>query len=231
VLVLAGLPPSLRPEELTMSGDAPQDPCDEFFASIGAETKKTLPDDPAVPSSAGADSQSVIGSDSREPIEFSYKAPVPIGSDEIGGLLPFVVWIVVVSPLASFVFILLWFVEMFSEGIWAAYTTPGSEQYHVLAAPLLIIELIVEVVIFAALVLGVYLYFCKSRAFPKFFIALMLVDLCLPLLGAWLWSFATPHNPLYHTDWVSILAWPFTRAVILVPYMMLSKQVQNIFVE
>ena len=93
-----------------MPDDAPQDPRDEFFASIDVETKKVLPDDPAVPSSAGADSQSrkllacdMIGSDSRQPIEFSYKAPAPIGSDGIGGLLPFVVLIVIVSPLVSFI--------------------------------------------------------------------------------------------------------------------------------
>ena len=97
--------------------------------------------------------------------------------------------------------------------------------------PLLIFELILDLVLFAALILNVHLYFCKSRVFPKFFIALMLVDLCVPLLDAWLWSFVIPYNPLYHTDWISTLAWPFMRAIILVPYMIVSKQVRNIFIE
>jgi hypothetical protein len=220
-----------------MPNDTPQDPRDDFFASFDNATDKVVPVHPAVPPGAGPAFQSRklftldrSNADARQPIEFSCNGTVASGSSEIGGLLPFVVCIVILSPLASFALILIE-IRLLAEGVWAARTTPGSAQYYVLAAPLITTMLTLQIGFLAALIFNVRLYFCKSRFFPNFFITLMLVGLCLPLLCAWLASFAWPSNPLAHTDWASTLAWPLLRAVILVPYLMLSEQVRTIFIE
>ncbi len=137
---------------------------------------------------------------------------------------------VVVSPVRIGAFILALDMPIFTDGTWEILTTPGSEQYHSLWAPLLIFEIAGNLGFMAAYVVLAILFFRKSRLFPKTYIAIALTNLCFIVLDAWLSSFVLLNEPMFDPDTTTEVVRSLVSVAIWVPYMMVSKRVRNTFV-
>jgi hypothetical protein len=123
------------------------------------------------------------------------------------------------------------FLPMFREGYWEVLTTPGSEAYHHLWAPLIISEIIGNSLFIIFDIVLIVLFFTKSYRFPiliiifiatnLFFVAgdLVLVDL-IPAVAA-------ESGP----ESVKELIRSIITAAIWIPYFLVSKRVKNTFVK
>ena len=69
------------------------------------------------------------------------------------------------------------FLPIFREGYWEVLTTPGSEAYHHLWAPLIISELVGNTIFIIFDIVLIVLFFTKSYRFP----ALMIIFLAAGL--------------------------------------------------
>jgi hypothetical protein len=123
------------------------------------------------------------------------------------------------------------FLPIFQEGYWEVLTTPGSEAYHHLWAPLIISEIIGNSLFIIFDIVLIVLFFTKSNRFPiliiifiatnLFFLAgdLVLTDL-IPAVAA-------ESDP----ESVTELARSIIAAAIWIPYFLVSKRVKNTFVK
>lgn len=175
--------------------------------------------------------------DPYDPPDSPYKASESVGTEGkeqdpsgLGGWLILVGIGLVLSPFRLGAFTLQTFVPVFTNGTWEILTTPGSEGYHALWAPLLIFELLGNLgFIVAYIALGI-LFFRKSRFFPKAYIAIAFMNLCFIILDAFLSSFVLPGEPMFLPDTAKEIARPLVSIAIWVPYMLVSKRVRNTFV-
>ena len=153
---------------------------------------------------------------------------LPVG---LGGWLTLVAIGMVLAPLRLSVMILVTFVPLFQNGTWATLTTPGSEQYHPLWAPLLVFEIVGNLGFVAVYAVMIFLFFRKSRRFPQVYIAAALINLCFLAFDAWLCSFVLPDEPILDPDTTKEIVRSLASTAIWVPYMLVSKRVKNTFVE
>lgn len=153
------------------------------------------------------------------------------GPSGLGGWLILVAIGLIFSPLRLGAFVLVTFVPLFQNGTWEALTTPGSEQYNALWAPILIFELVCNLVFIVAFTVLAVLFFRKSRYFPKTYITFTLLNFGFIVLDTWFASFVLPNEPLLDPDTTREVVRALWGVVIWVPYMMVSKRVKNTFVE
>lgn len=121
--------------------------------------------------------------------------------------------------------------EIFADGTWEALTTPGSEVYHSLWAPLLTGEIIFNFAMLLASLYLVYLFFSKHYLFPKVYIIVVLVALVFIPLDAWLVAQVLPGEPLFDAQSLQEFIRVLVSACIWIPYMLVSKRVKATFVE
>src|SRR5262245_45842957 len=148
----------------------------------------------------------------------------------LGGWLILVAIGLIVSPIRILAFIVQTSVPPFRDGAWAILTTPGSEAYHALWAPLLIFELLGNVGFIVAQVSLLVLFFKRSRNFPRIYVWVVLINLPFILLDAWLGSFVITDEPMIDPTTAVELTRSVIGIAIWVPYMRLSKRVRNTFV-
>ena len=149
----------------------------------------------------------------------------------LGGWLILVAIGVVMSPLQMLATLLQTYVPFFQGGTWEALTTPGSEQYHALWAPLIIFEFIGNLGLFVACVVLLFLFFKKSRFFPRTYIAIALVNLCYLVLDAWFVSFVLTSESMFDPDTTREIVRSLVTTAVWGTYMLISDRVRNTFVE
>jgi hypothetical protein len=171
------------------------------------------------------------------PSDSLYKDPETVGTEGkqqdpsgLGGWLILVGIGLVVSPLRLGVFIVQILVPVFTDGAWEILTTPGSEHYHALWAPLLIFELLGNLGFIGAYIVLAILFFRKSRFFPMAYIAIAFMNLCFIILDAFLSSFVLPGEPMFDPETTKQIARALGSLAIWGPYMLVSKRVKNTFV-
>jgi hypothetical protein len=110
---------------------------------------------------------------------------------------------------------------------WAALTTPGTNAYHPLWAPLISFEVIANIAMFGFTIWLLILFFKKSKRVPKLFVAWLLllaaVQILDQLLGNQIPLVASQHDPESLKD----LARSIVGVAIWVPYFLKSKRVKN----
>lgn len=121
--------------------------------------------------------------------------------------------------------------SIFTDGTFEILTTPGSEAYHQLWGPLLVLEATYNFLMVLALFYLIYLFFSKHYLFPKVFIAIVLLSLCFIPLDAWLGSFVLTDEPMFDPATTKEFARTLFSAVAWVPYMLVSKRVKATFIE
>jgi hypothetical protein len=152
------------------------------------------------------------------------------GPSGLGGWLIFPALGLVKTPFHLGLTFLQIYVPIFTDGTWEILTTPGSDQYHAMLAPLLIFESLAHLGFIIAAIALIILFFRKSRLFPKIYIVVVLINPCVIVLDAWLSSFVITDEPMLDPDTTTELAISLVNVAIWVPYMMVSKRVRNTFV-
>ena len=172
-----------------------------------------------------------------QPPDFTHATTEAVASQSVqqgpaglGGWLFLVGIGIVATPLRLGAAILHTFVPIFTNGSWEVLTTPGSERYHWLWAPLLISEVVVNFGFMLAYVVLGFLYFRKSRYFPKTYMVLVIINMCFVVLDAGLGSIVMPYEPLLSPVTLKEVIRSLSGVAIWVPYMLISKRVRNTFV-
>ena len=104
----------------------------------------------------------------------------------IGGWLILVAFALIRAPIAVVVTLVRSVFPLLQHDTWIALTSQDSESYHQLWAPLIVSELVVNLIFLALSLIVLILFFRHKRSFPKFVIALYLSNLiweiCLTLV-------------------------------------------------
>jgi len=82
--------------------------------------------------------------------------------------------------------------------VWHALTAPGSESYHALWAPLLLVEDSIVIACFVFSLLSIPLFFSKKRMFPRLFVAIFVVGVLWGIISSALLKYmeVPEDNPL-----------------------------------
>ena len=138
---------------------------------------------------------------------------------------------IILSPLVLMAQVLPTYIQIFSDGSWSALTTPGTQAYNPLWAPILIGELAINSGLVLAWIFISFLYFSKRRTFPKLYISILLFTLALILVDAVVIKSVLPDTPVFDAETAKQFARSLIAVLIWVPYMLVSKRVKATFVK
>jgi len=109
-------------------------------------------------------------------------------------------------------------------------TTPGTESYHPFWKVLLIGEMLGLGVNAMFSLLLIFLFFTKSKNFPKIFIGLLIFNVLFLLIEGVLGKIVMPNEPFFlHKDGMRSFARVVIGCLIWIPYMLVSKRVKATF--
>ncbi|MCH8500443.1 MAG: DUF2569 domain-containing protein [Aliidiomarina sp.] len=111
------------------------------------------------------------------------------------------------------------------------FTTPGSEFYHPWWLTIVRFEMFYHFAMLIASLYLIYLFFSKHHWFPRVYITVLSVSIVYVLVDSWMVSLLFGEQPLVErATWIDLVRLLIT-ACIWIPYLLLSKRVQNTFVE
>lgn len=149
----------------------------------------------------------------------------------INGWLILVAIGMVLAPIRIVFTLLTTYPQIFSSGTWEALTTKGSEGYNPLWGPIIIGELSINIILLMLLLYLAYLFFSKSRNFPKWFIGIAIFSIVFIVADAFAVKMVAPDEPVFDSDTIREFAHSVIVAVIWVPYMLVSKRVKATFIK
>jgi len=120
--------------------------------------------------------------------------------------------------------------KAFETRTWSVLTTPGTPAYHPLWAPLLIGELVVNVVLLGVSVVAVYLFFAKRRAFPRVAIGFLAAGVVILVLDLLVVRMIPAAAQAIGASEIRGLVQAAVGAAIWIPYFLLSARVRATFV-
>ena len=136
----------------------------------------------------------------------------------------------VLLPLRLTEFIAVDLLPAFSKDIWSLLTTPGTEAYHPLNAPILLFELVGNLMLLIGSIVLTVLFFQKRRLVPILTIS-FLVFAFLFYVGDY---FATRQLPAVasqaDTESKLDLVGAFLVCAVVGPYFLVSRRVKETFV-
>jgi hypothetical protein len=136
----------------------------------------------------------------------------------------------VVTPFRLAIFLGTTFPPMFKDGTWETLTTPGPAPYHPLWGPLLIGEIVVNLIFVLTSIYLVYLFFRKSWRFPRLYIAFLAANLVFLLADALAVKVVLPGQPFMDPDTAREFFRSIFAMAVWVPYLIVSKRVKNTFI-
>ena len=127
----------------------------------------------------------------------------------------------------------LWrdFLPLLLEDQWALLTSPSSDTYHPLWAPLLIFEVVLIIAFVAASIVCLALFFRRSPHFPRIMIAYYLATLVFVATDLFLSNFIPAVAAASNAATIRPLGQAIVTCAIWVPYMQRSRRVHNTFGE
>lgn len=149
----------------------------------------------------------------------------------LGGWLILVGIGLFVAPIRLLIFVVQTYPPIFRDGSWELLTTPGIESYHKLWAPLLVGEIIVNLILISAGVVLIVLFFRRSRRFPSLYIAVMVASLIFIIVDAWMLTLILPNEPMFNSESAREAFRSAGALLVWGPYMSVSKRVKNTFVQ
>jgi hypothetical protein len=148
----------------------------------------------------------------------------------LGGWLILVGIGLFITPFFIMASLLVDYVPIFTEGYWEIMTTPGSEGYHPLWAPVLTFEIIGNTFFILFGIALVILFFTKSPRFPKLLIVFYASNLLFIAFDL-VWASGIPAvSAMDNFDSIKELVQAIVKCAIWIPYMLVSKRVKNTFV-
>ena len=136
----------------------------------------------------------------------------------------------IISPLRVIVQLFPIYAKIFSDGTWGILTTPGSNAYNPLWAPILLGEVAVNLGLILTSIFVAFLYFTKKRIFPKWYSGFLVFTLAFMLLDAIALTFVLPGQPIFDSETSVEFGRTFIVTLIWVPYMFVSKRVKATFI-
>ena len=155
--------------------------------------------------------------------------PATDGPQGIGGWLLLPVIGMFVFPIRALVSLATDYWPIFEKGIWATLTTPGTQAYHPLWAPVLVFEILFNIAFLAFELFLLYLLFTKSHRFPKMFIVFAVANLIFVVGDALIGNQIPAVAASGAESMAKEIGRSFIVVAIWVPYMLVSKRVKNTF--
>lgn len=152
------------------------------------------------------------------------------GPEGLGGWLILVIIGLVVSPVRIAAMLLQNHAPIFTDGTWDVLTTPGSEVYHPLWAPLIGFELVGNLVMIALAFATLFLLVLRSRAAPIAAIGWYGGGLLFVVVDALL-AYQIPmlaEQPM-DAETMGEIVRSVVAACIWIPYFLVSKRVKATF--
>jgi len=147
----------------------------------------------------------------------------------LGGWLILIGLGLVISPFRLVATTVPVFKTIFEDGIWTALTTLGSEAYHVLWGPILIGEIVLNIIMLLVSIYLIYLFFSKHHYFPNLYIAFLLLPLFITLIDVFAISLIVPEQSVFTSETNIDLLKLIGQCLIWIPYMLVSKRVKATF--
>jgi len=113
---------------------------------------------------------------------------------------------------------------------WRAVTTPGSPAYHPLFGPLIIGEMVANVVLIGWALVLLYLFFTKGHAFPRAMIAFLIVRVVIQMADIFVASSIPVAAGSIGPRVYGSLAGNLLVVLVWVPYFLKSRRVAATFV-
>lgn len=113
--------------------------------------------------------------------------------------------------------------------VWNALTTPGSDAYHPLWAPVLIAEILINAGMIVLWVYVAYMFFTRSTSFPKWLIFMATFTVVFILCDILAFKMILPNETAFDSETTKTLAQSAVYAAIWIPYMLVSKRVKATF--
>ncbi len=113
---------------------------------------------------------------------------------------------------------------------WRAVTTPGSPAYHPLFGPLIIGEMVANVVLIGWALVLLYLFFTKGHAFPRAMIAFLIVRVVIQMADIFVASSIPVAAGSIDPRVYGSLAGNLLVVLVWVPYFLKSRRVAATFV-
>lgn len=163
-----------------------------------------------------------------QPLEFALTPEQRnAGPSGLGGWLILVGLKLVVSIFVNSGALLTQFLPLFRNGVWAALTTPGSDGYHPLWGPLVLLETVGNGAFLVASLVLLAMFFMKSPSFPRWMIALLIANVLFQCLDVLLGS-RIP-GVVDASQAGTTIGRATVGALIWVPYLLSSTRVRNTF--
>jgi len=137
---------------------------------------------------------------------------------------------IVLSPFKILALIYTTYINIFTQGTWLNLTTPGTDAYDPLWAPIIIGELTINTSLTFVWIYIAVIFFSKKRVFPKWYIGIMIFTLIFILLDAIMVKAVLPDEAIFDPDTVKNLTRTAIAALIWIPYMLISKRVKATFI-
>src|SRR5574341_1139919 len=150
--------------------------------------------------------------------------------DKIRGWLILVAIGLVLGPIRLFSFILKDILPAFEKETWAIISTPGTEVYHPMFAPLIIGEVIINVLFLIFSIAVAILFFQRKKIVPKLIIILYLTYLVFLVVDYFVSDLIPFVAAQDDSDTERQIIQAFFITAIWVPYFIKSKRVKGTFV-
>ena len=151
-------------------------------------------------------------------------------AEGLGGWLIIVAIGIIVSPLRIVFELFPIYSDIFTDGYWEILTTPGTDAYHIMWAPILLGEIGINVLLTCMWLFIIFLFFSKKKAFPRWYIGIMLFTLTFLITDAFTIKLVLPNEPIFDPETVTEIGRTLFSCLIWIPYMIVSKRVSATFI-
>ncbi|MFH0261398.1 DUF2569 domain-containing protein [Vibrio barjaei] len=155
-----------------------------------------------------------------------------MSNSELKGLSGWLILVaigVVVTPIRLYFSTFPMYGDIFSNGSWYFLTNQSSTGYVSGFAPLLIIEMAINLFLVSGFIYLAFLFFSKRSTFPKTYITLIVFSLIHVLVNASMTQWIFPEQPFFDAATSKAFITGVISALIWIPYMIRSKRVKNTF--
>jgi len=145
----------------------------------------------------------------------------------IGGWLILVAIALIRAPIAFCITLFRNVFPLLRHDAWVALTTKDSDAYHRLWAPVILSELVVNVIFLALALFALVLFFRRKQLFPKFMIGFLLANLIWQISLALVYRQipAMAEESLFDAETIGQII----GCLIWIPYFLVSKRVRATF--
>ena len=148
----------------------------------------------------------------------------------IGGWLILPMLGLIIAPIQMGALLAMVYMPIFLDGSWEILTTPGSEAYHHLWAPILVFEILCNVCLLVFSVILLVMFFRKHCKLPCLIIVFYVLNLAFVgidfFVSDLIPSVAEESDPKSVKELIKAI----TNAAIWIPYFLQSRRVQNTFI-